>query len=220
MELTRREFLLQAGQGCLGYALGAAAFAAGVQRFGLINALAQGTDYKALVCVFLAGGNDGNNMVVPTEHDRIRGLCGRAQRVGAGHPARHAAADHAAEHQQPVRIASEPGRAAAAVAHAEAVGRLQCRSARAAADAAAVPERRTAAVSAVLAFRSSRAVADGHCRSRRSEWMGRPHRRPLRARRSGFPTVTALSGGIFTRGRRRRRCRSRPRRPPSTRSSC
>ena len=39
---------------------------AGIQRFGLINALAQGTDYRALVCVFLAGGNDGNNLVVPT----------------------------------------------------------------------------------------------------------------------------------------------------------
>jgi uncharacterized protein (DUF1501 family) len=66
MELTRREFLLRAGSGCLGYALSASAFAAGVHRFGLINALAQGLDYKALVCVFLAGGNDGNNMVVPT----------------------------------------------------------------------------------------------------------------------------------------------------------
>lgn len=58
--------MLRAGYACVGYALGAAAFSAGVERFGLINALAQGTDYKALVCVFLAGGNDGNNMVVPT----------------------------------------------------------------------------------------------------------------------------------------------------------
>ncbi|MEO8259557.1 MAG: DUF1501 domain-containing protein [Acidobacteriota bacterium] len=66
MALTRREFLLQAGHACAGYALGAATFAAGVQRFGLINALAQGADYRALVCVFLAGGNDGNNLVVPT----------------------------------------------------------------------------------------------------------------------------------------------------------
>jgi uncharacterized protein (DUF1501 family) len=65
MPLTRREFLLQTSQACLGYALGAAAFAAGVQRFSIINALAQGSDYKALVCVFLAGGNDGNNTIVP-----------------------------------------------------------------------------------------------------------------------------------------------------------
>jgi uncharacterized protein (DUF1501 family) len=65
MKVTRREFLLQSGHACFGYALGAAAFVAGVQRFSLINALAQGSDYRALVCVFLAGGNDGNNMVVP-----------------------------------------------------------------------------------------------------------------------------------------------------------
>src|SRR5678816_622194 len=67
MHVTRREFLLQTGQACVGYALGAAAFVAGVQRFALINAFAQGTDYRALVCVFLAGGNDGNNMVIPLD---------------------------------------------------------------------------------------------------------------------------------------------------------
>jgi uncharacterized protein (DUF1501 family) len=41
--------------------------AASLKRFGLINALAQSgvTDYKALVCVFLNGGNDGNNTVIP-----------------------------------------------------------------------------------------------------------------------------------------------------------
>lgn len=65
MHVTRREFILQAGQACVGYALGAAAFAAGLERFALINAFAQGADYRALVCVFLAGGNDGNNMIVP-----------------------------------------------------------------------------------------------------------------------------------------------------------
>jgi uncharacterized protein (DUF1501 family) len=67
MQVTRREFLLQTGHACLGYALGAAAFSAGVARFSLINAFAQGPDYKALVCVFLAGGNDANNMIVPLE---------------------------------------------------------------------------------------------------------------------------------------------------------
>ncbi|MEZ4592102.1 MAG: hypothetical protein R3D55_13315 [Chloroflexota bacterium] len=29
------------------------------------NALAGGNDYKALVCIFLAGGNDSFNMLVP-----------------------------------------------------------------------------------------------------------------------------------------------------------
>ena len=30
----------------------------------------QGTDYKALVCLFMFGGNDGNNLVVPTDAAR------------------------------------------------------------------------------------------------------------------------------------------------------
>jgi uncharacterized protein (DUF1501 family) len=47
----------------------ASAGAAGlVSRFGMVNALAQNScpaDYRALVCVFLFGGNDSNNMVIP-----------------------------------------------------------------------------------------------------------------------------------------------------------
>jgi uncharacterized protein (DUF1501 family) len=38
---------------------------AGLARFGALNALAQASDYKALVCIFLFGGNDGNNLIVP-----------------------------------------------------------------------------------------------------------------------------------------------------------
>jgi uncharacterized protein (DUF1501 family) len=46
-------------------ASGLAAFAA-LNRLGLSAAHAQvATDYKALVCVFLAGGHDGHNMIVP-----------------------------------------------------------------------------------------------------------------------------------------------------------
>jgi len=63
MKISRREFLRRSGCG-IG---SAAALAAGIERFGLVNAMAQGSGYKALVCVFLAGGNDGNNMVVPTD---------------------------------------------------------------------------------------------------------------------------------------------------------
>ena len=45
--------------------LGAASL---MSRFSQVNALAQDScpaDYKALVCIFLFGGNDGNNTVVP-----------------------------------------------------------------------------------------------------------------------------------------------------------
>jgi uncharacterized protein (DUF1501 family) len=81
MKVTRREFLRQSASACAGYALGAAAFVAGVQRFALINALAQGFDYQALVCVFMAGGNDGNNLVVPasaTEYNQYAAARGTA----------------------------------------------------------------------------------------------------------------------------------------------
>jgi uncharacterized protein (DUF1501 family) len=42
-----------------------AALATSVRHFGLVDAYAQTGSYKALVCVFLRGGNDANNMVVP-----------------------------------------------------------------------------------------------------------------------------------------------------------
>jgi len=61
MAQSRREFIR-----CCSYLTmaGAASFT----KLGLINALAQSTaDYKALVCVFLFGGNDGNNMIVPAD---------------------------------------------------------------------------------------------------------------------------------------------------------
>ncbi|MBS1825742.1 MAG: DUF1501 domain-containing protein [Acidobacteria bacterium] len=48
-------------------------------RMGMINALAQSTgDYKALVCVFLFGGNDANNMVLPysTQYSQYAGVRG------------------------------------------------------------------------------------------------------------------------------------------------
>src|SRR5215831_8357999 len=58
MALTRREFL------CRSFgAMGAAAVA--FERFGLLNAFAQSADYKALVCIFLFGGSDTGNVVIP-----------------------------------------------------------------------------------------------------------------------------------------------------------
>ncbi len=58
MNSSRRTFLR--------LSTGGAISAAGLARFGLMNAYAQqATDYKALVCIFLFGGNDGHNTVVP-----------------------------------------------------------------------------------------------------------------------------------------------------------
>lgn len=56
--ISRRSFLQKTGL---------VAAMTGLGRLGLINAHAQSAppDYKALVCIFLLGGNDGHNMVVP-----------------------------------------------------------------------------------------------------------------------------------------------------------
>ena len=60
MRVHRRGFIKYAS-------LAAAGNIAGLRPFGALNALAQSgsTDYKALVCIFLFGGNDSNNMLVP-----------------------------------------------------------------------------------------------------------------------------------------------------------
>jgi uncharacterized protein (DUF1501 family) len=61
MAFSRRDFLKRS---CCTAAAGFAA--ASFNRFGLVNAMAQSAqDYKALVCIFLFGGNDSNNMIVP-----------------------------------------------------------------------------------------------------------------------------------------------------------
>jgi uncharacterized protein (DUF1501 family) len=58
---TRRDFVRLA---CCSAAT--ASLVSGLSKFGLVSALAQGTsDYKALVCIFMFGGNDANNLIVP-----------------------------------------------------------------------------------------------------------------------------------------------------------
>jgi len=59
MPMRRRSFIKYAS-------LAAAGNIAGLRPFGALNSLAQtGSGYKALVCVFLFGGNDANNTVIP-----------------------------------------------------------------------------------------------------------------------------------------------------------
>ncbi|HKP70971.1 MAG TPA: DUF1501 domain-containing protein [Pyrinomonadaceae bacterium] len=75
MKQSRRDFIKNAGCG-----LTMAAMAAQAEHFGLLNTLAQKTsvkgglggtpsDYRALVCIYFGGGNDGNNMVIPNHSD-------------------------------------------------------------------------------------------------------------------------------------------------------
>ena len=86
MSTSRRDFLRASG--C---ALGGLALASTVESLGLVVAYAQAADdYRALVCVFLNGGNDGTNAVVPlddptfAEYDRVR--IGLNNSIGLGIP--------------------------------------------------------------------------------------------------------------------------------------
>ncbi len=63
--LTRRQWLARSGWG-LGGLLGAAALG----NLAMPGGAARAADYRALVCVFLYGGNDGNNTVVPVDATR------------------------------------------------------------------------------------------------------------------------------------------------------
>ena len=76
--ITRRSFLRRTAP-----LLGAAACSATIRDLRLMNSLMAAqvpTDYKALVCLFLGGGNDANNWIVPTDpttfanYQSIRGM--------------------------------------------------------------------------------------------------------------------------------------------------
>ena len=65
MSESRRKFLKTSVCGLTG-----AALLASLDKFNLVNAMVQeqtntAADYRALVCIFLSGGSDGNNMVIP-----------------------------------------------------------------------------------------------------------------------------------------------------------
>lgn len=81
MAQTRRDFLKQTG--CA--ALTGAALVSGIEQLSMINAYAQSSsvDYKALVCIFMDGGNDCNNMIIPFDdyaggYTTVRGSSGLA----------------------------------------------------------------------------------------------------------------------------------------------
>ncbi|MFY8216489.1 MAG: DUF1501 domain-containing protein [Chthoniobacterales bacterium] len=79
--LTRRRFLGQAA--CAGLGMSGLLSTLGTLRLFSANVSAQtlpGDDYKALVCLFLYGGNDGNNTIIPVDaagyaaYQRDRGI--------------------------------------------------------------------------------------------------------------------------------------------------
>jgi uncharacterized protein (DUF1501 family) len=79
---SRREFLRDAIR-----SVSAVGALGGLAKFGEMNAMASGSGYQALVCIYLAGGNDGHNTVVPIStaqqaysvYQNARGALGIAQ---------------------------------------------------------------------------------------------------------------------------------------------
>jgi uncharacterized protein (DUF1501 family) len=199
MKLTRREFMLQAGS-CDGYALGAAAFAAGVERFALINAFAPSADYRALVCVFLAGGNDGNNMIVPTStteynlyptarcasglaiaRDSLLPVTPSSLAISFGfHPS--LAGLHTLWNDRKLSAVCNVGPLVQPLTRTDYQG------------GAPRPYQLFSHSDQVAQWQT--AISD---RVGQSGWGGRTAER-FATHDSGFPTITALSGGIFTRG--------------------
>jgi uncharacterized protein (DUF1501 family) len=90
-DLSRRAFLRRSSQ--LAVAGGASSWAMGLAGIGEAAAFSAGNDYKALVCIFLYGGNDHNSTLIPfdsTNYDlysAIRGG-GAGQSAGGITPAR------------------------------------------------------------------------------------------------------------------------------------
>ena len=77
--IRRRDFVKAAAAGGLAYAIGRTP---GVS-FGQMSGIQGFSDYKALVCLFLFGGNDSWNMLVPTSSGEYEAY---AQARGAGTP--------------------------------------------------------------------------------------------------------------------------------------
>jgi uncharacterized protein (DUF1501 family) len=85
-ELSRRDFIRHAT--CA--ALGTLASSHMIRDLRIMNAAAQladPADYKALICIFLAGGNDANNLIVPSipsEYDNYAAIRGESLAIPRG----------------------------------------------------------------------------------------------------------------------------------------
>ena len=182
MSHSRRDFLVRTS--CA--ALSAAAAQSSIRKLGLMSALAQPTsasDYRALVCIFLDGGNDSNNMIIPTDTANYNQyLAARSLSSGLGldaatllslgtPPAFNGTGRTFGLHPSLPDLASLYGQGKLAVV-------TQRRPARRAPDAGRLHQRSQAdALLALLALGPDRVLADlaGHAAHR--DGLGRPHRR-------------------------------------------
>jgi uncharacterized protein (DUF1501 family) len=78
--MNKRQFL----KSILASSIGATSYSAVGQQLAMINAAAKSTTlegYKALVCIFLYGGNDSYNMLIPTENTDYQTYAGVRQNL-------------------------------------------------------------------------------------------------------------------------------------------
>ena len=204
MAFSRRDFLKRT---CCTAAAGFAA--ASFNRFGLVNALAQSSqDYKALVCVFLFGGNDSNNMVMPFQQQRLRFIS--ADPLGAGPAPEQLAADRSAQRGF-VRIPSQIPRDAGAVQPEASGGAGQRRHAGSTHHPDPVSARPSqSSAEPFLPRRPADANANRHARQQRADGMGGRTADKIQSIYGGtFPVIISLAGtNIFCEGLRRVRFES------------
>ena len=213
---SRRQFLQQTG------GFSALSLAASMDKLGLASAAAQAPGYKALVCVFMFGGNDSSNMVMPITNyaqylaararfdpastfRTVTGESGRGWRCRSRRPTPAARSTGCIRRCRSCRTCSPSGKCAIVVQrrhadradHAGAVHLVQAR-------------RHQGPGQSVLAQRPAAAEhdVDRQRDARRSHRLGRA---PAATRSSSMNSPTA---------RRRCRCRSRARRRSATASPC
>ena len=203
MTQSRRDFLVRTT--CA--ALSASAIQGTVRQWGLANLLATPNtitpNYRALVCVFLNGGNDCNNMVIPTGRRRTTAV--RLVPHGAA-DARDPAGQHPADQQAAgdgrgpdLRLPPQHGRDAGPLQREQARGRDQRRPARRADDPGRstwptrLPSPTPSSRTPTRSRPGSRAAPTS--RSGRAGAAARPTPSPAAtAAASGFPTITSISG--------------------------
>ena len=203
----RRDFLK--GATCMVASGAAASF---VPQLSLMGTALAGTvtGYKALVCIYLDGGNDSFNLLIPADNTTSIPVAGRTPSVrtlalhalwlvrdlarrlyqgmpDAGHPAagggRRPVAERAGAQRRPVR--AEPGGAGAAVAvQQRSPGLRRQRRPAGVPDAAQQLQQHRAAAEPVLAQRPDQPVADRRRRHRqRPDGLGRQAGRRAAGRR-------------------------------------
>jgi uncharacterized protein (DUF1501 family) len=196
MSISRRNFLRMSG--CS--ALSLAAMASGLDRFSMVHALAQGSGYKALVCIFLNGGNDGNNLVVPLDNSgydtyyAVRNGSGLALAADALLPLRPRSIDsyfgfhpslaslHPLFEQGALAVVANVGPLVAPLTKGDYLGGMPR------------PYQLFSHSDQIAQWQTSISATVGA-----TGWGGRIAD-TLPAGESGFPLITALGGGIFTRG--------------------